>query len=87
MTDTTHRVCVLISRELRADLDKVVPAARLEEDLSADHIDVSEIVMAVEDLFEIAVTNERMEALRTVADVIALVDQPTTAAAAMQKAA
>lgn len=85
MTNTTHRVCVLISRELRVDLDKVVPTARLAEDLAADHLDVTDIVMSVEDLFEITVTDDRLEALRTVADVIALVEQPT--AAALRKAA
>lgn len=88
MTDTTHRVCVLISRELRVDLDKVMPAARLAEDLAADHLDVTDIVMSVEDLFEITVTNEQLEAVRTVADVIALVEQPPiAAAAAMSEAA
>ncbi len=86
MTDTTHRVCVLISRELRVDLNKVVPTARLAEDLAADHLDVTDIVMSVEDLFEITVTDDRLEELRTVADVIALVEQPT-AAAPLRKAA
>ena len=86
VTDTTHRVCVLISRDLRVDLDKVIPAARLAEDLAADHLDVTDIVMSVEDLFEFTVTDNQLEALRTVADVIALVDGPADDAAMRQAA-
>jgi acyl carrier protein len=85
LTNTTRRVCALISRELRVDPDKVVPAARLAEDLAADSLDVTDIIMSVEDLFEITVTDDRLEAARTVADIIAMVEQP--AVPAVRKAA
>jgi acyl carrier protein len=82
MEDTATRVRRVIAKELGVEIDKVVDAARIDRDLHADHIDVVTLVMELEDLFEVTVTDEAMEALRTVADVIAMVEQPAIARAA-----
>jgi acyl carrier protein len=81
MEDTATRVRRVIAKELCIEVDKVVDAARLTRDLHADHIDIVTIVMEVEDLLEVTVTDDAMEALRTVSDVIAMVDDAMAAAA------
>ncbi len=73
VSDTTRRLCVLVSRELRVDLDKVVPAASLIADLGADHIDVVGIAIDIEDEFGVALTDTQIERVETVADLLGLI--------------
>ena len=86
MTDIASRVRSVLARELGADLDQVTDQARLTTDLSADHIDIVNVTLELEDEFHVRVTDDDMEALEagTVADVVALITralQPTTAVA------
>ena len=49
------------------------PDANILEDLGADSLDVVEMVMAIEEAFEIEIGDEDAEAMRTVGDVEAYV--------------
>jgi acyl carrier protein len=77
MTDTTRRVCILVSRELRVDLDRVVPTASLTDDLGADLIDVESIILETEVEFDVDLSDVPTVRVATVADLIALVDGDT----------
>jgi acyl carrier protein len=46
-----------------------VPQARILDDLGADSLDVVELVMALEDSFDIVVPDEDVEQLQTLKDV------------------
>jgi acyl carrier protein len=50
--------------------DKVKPAADFANDLGADSLDVVEMVMALEDQFEIEIPDEDAEAIKTVEDAV-----------------
>lgn len=63
----------IVSDQLDLERDKVADDARLRDDLDADDLAVIEIVLAVEEHFEIDITDEQVEALGTVQDVIAVV--------------
>ncbi len=52
---------------------RIKPASRLVEDLGADSLDLVEIVMQVEEAFDIAIEDEAAERIRTVADLLAQV--------------
>lgn len=82
--DTARRVQLLVSRELRVDLDRVVATAKLQQDLAADHIDIIGLAMDVEDQFGIVLTDEDVERLNdgTVADLVAMVRGATAPAEA-----
>lgn len=82
MSDIAFRVRTMIAAELRVDVARVTDAARLGSDLAADHIDVVDLVMELEDRFEVTVTDDEMEAIATVADVIALAQRTAVARAA-----
>lgn len=82
LNDTPTRVRAMIAKELGVGIDRVVDTAELEKDLKADHIDVVGLVMELEDLFEVTVTDDQMEAARTVADLVALAAPPPPIAAA-----
>ena len=55
-------------------LRRVVPGARLVEDLGADSLDLVEIVFALEDQFGREISETEVEKVGTVADVVALIE-------------
>ncbi len=63
----------LMAEQLGVDLADMKPEANILDDLGADSLDVVEMVMAIEDAFDIEVPDEAAEAMRTVGDVEAYV--------------
>jgi acyl carrier protein len=63
------RVRELVSTQLGVELDEVVKDARILDDLGADSLDVVELVMALEETFDIVVPDEDVEAMHTIGDV------------------
>jgi len=72
---TEDRVRRLIVATFGVDAAKVTPAATLREDLGADSIDMVELVMAMEEDFSIAISDDATQAITTVSDAVALVDR------------
>jgi len=52
------------------DLDDVVPEASLIEDLGADSLTIVELVMSMEEIFDIEIDDDAAEGLVTVQDAI-----------------
>jgi acyl carrier protein len=63
------KVRSILAEQLGVDLTEVTPDARILDDLGADSLDVVEMVMSLEEAFDIEVPDEDVEELRTVADV------------------
>ena len=63
----------LMADQLGVDPGEMTPDANILEDLGADSLDVVEMVMAIEEAFDIEVSDEDAEAMRTVGDVEAYV--------------
>jgi len=59
----------ILAEQLGVDLSEVTPDARILDDLGADSLDVVEMVMSIEEAFDIEVPDQDVEDLRTVADV------------------
>lgn len=59
-----------ISMQLGVRLDDVKTGSRLCEDLGADSLDMVEVVMALEEDFDIQITNEAVEYIKTVRQMI-----------------
>lgn len=60
----------IIAEQLSVDKDKVVPAASFVDDLGADSLDLVELIMAMEEAFEIEIADEVAEKITTVQDAI-----------------
>lgn len=58
---------------LSVDASQVVPDARFKEDLDADSLDLVEMVMALEEEFNIEVPEEEVEKIKTVGEAFALI--------------
>ena len=59
----------LVAEQLGVDRDQVTPQASILDDLGADSLDVVELVMAIEENFDIEIPDEAIEAMRTIGDV------------------
>ncbi|MBA3611344.1 MAG: acyl carrier protein [Nitrospirales bacterium] len=65
-----ERVKKIIVEQLGVEEDDVVPEAKFVEDLGADSLDTVELVMALEEEFEIEIPDEDAEKIQTVAAAI-----------------
>lgn len=65
-----ERVQQLIVRELNVKESEVTENASFDGDLKADSLDIVELVMALEDEFQITITDEEAEKIRTVGDAV-----------------
>merc|ERR1719197_840734 len=60
----------IIAEQLGVDADKVVPNASFTEDLGADSLDAVELIMAIEEAFDIEIPDEEAEKMTTPADCV-----------------
>lgn len=69
-----EKIKKMIVDELGVSEDKVVLEARLSEDLGIDSIDAVEIVMFIEDEYDVQVSDEEAFGLKTVQDLVTYVE-------------
>ena len=72
--DTRSRVVKIVVELLGISPSKVTPASRFSEDLGADSLDIVELVMAVEEDFEVEIPDETAADFKTVGDVVRWID-------------
>ena len=60
----------IIVEQLSVDKEKVVPGASFVDDLGADSLDLVELIMAMEEEFDVEIPDEDAEKIATVQDAI-----------------
>ena len=71
MQDIFERMQKIIAEQFSVDLDTVTEETSFEEDLGADSVDLVELVMAMEEEFEIdEIPEEDLLTLKTVGDCV-----------------
>ena len=65
----------IIAEQLSVDKAKVVPSASFVDDLGADSLDLVELIMAMEEKFDIEIPDEDAEKIVTVKDAVDYVDK------------
>ncbi len=63
------RIKALVAEQLRADEGKITLETTFDE-LDADSLDVVELIMALEDEFDIEIPDEDAEKIKTVGDAV-----------------
>lgn len=65
----------IIAEVLNVDASEVMPGTTFSEDLGADSLDLYQIILGVEDAFDIEIPQEEAEKIVTVADAIDLIQR------------
>jgi len=78
---TFDRVKKVVVEQLDVSEDEVTPQASFVEDLGADSLDVVELVMGLEEEFDIEIPDEDAEKIATVQDAITYIDSKSGDAA------
>ena len=69
-----ERIKAMIKEELNVPEEKITMEAKLAEDLGADSIDAVELIMNIEDEFEVQVSDEEAQNIKTVGDIVKFVE-------------
>ena len=70
MSEVEEKVKKIIVEQLDVSGDDVVPTAAFVDDLGADSLDQVELIMAIEEEFDISIPDEDAEKIATVQDAI-----------------
>ena len=68
------KVVQILADQLSVDPDKITMESLLEEDLDADSLDAIDIVMSIEDEFEVEVPDEGIANMKSVADIVNFIE-------------
>ena len=68
-------VKAVVVEQLNVNEGEVKPESKFIDDLGADSLDVVELVMALEEKFEIEIPDEDAEKIATVGDVVAYIEK------------
>ena len=70
-----QKVKDIIVEQLGVNADQVTPEAKFIEDLGADSLDTVELVMEIEDAFDLSIPEDAAEKIQTVGDAISYIEK------------
>jgi len=68
------KVKELISEQLDVKADDITEASNIQDDLGADSLDVVDLVMALEDEFDVEIPEDQVENIKTVGDIVKFIE-------------
>ena len=75
MSDIAEKVKAIIVDNLGVDAREVVAEASFTNDLGADSLDTVELIMEFEKEFDVQIPDDKAEAIATVGDAIAFIEE------------
>ncbi|MFA5657820.1 MAG: acyl carrier protein [Oscillospiraceae bacterium] len=69
------KVRAIIVDQLDVDEDKVKVEASITDDLGADSLDAVDLVMSLEEEFDIEIPDEQVENFKTVGDIVKFIEE------------
>lgn len=75
MATTLERVQAIVVDRLGVEADQVVESAEFIGDLDADSLDLVEVIMAMEQEFDLEIKDEDAEKIRSVGDAVRYIDE------------
>ena len=79
-----HIVVDTLVSEFELTREKIVPTARLREDLGLDSLDGVDLIVALEKALQVQIPETDARQMRTVADIFTFIDKAIAALAAAQ---
>lgn len=68
------KVKELIAEQLDVKADDITETSNIQDDLGADSLDVVDLVMALEDEFDVEIPEDRVENIKTVGDIVKFIE-------------
>ena len=72
-----EKIKAILANQFDVDAETVTAETNIMEDLGADSLDVVDMLMSLEDEFDVEIPDEEIEKMRTVADVVAYIEEHT----------
>ena len=69
-----EKVKAILAEQFDVDENKITADTDLQEDLGADSLDVVDLLMSIEDEFDVEVPDEEIENIKTVGDIVKYVE-------------
>lgn len=74
INEVKEKVIDIISNQLGIEPDAITPEASVIDDLGADSLDVVELVMALEEEFDVEIPDEEAEKIKSVGDIFSYME-------------
>lgn len=69
-----EKVKAILADQLEYDEDKITMESSLVDDLDADSLDVVDLIMSLEEEFDIEIPDEEIEEIKTVGDLVKYIE-------------
>lgn len=69
-----EKVKSIVADQLDVEEEKVTAEASITEDLGADSLDVVDLVMSIEEEFDIEIPDEAVENIKTIGDIVSYIE-------------
>lgn len=69
------KIKAILIDQLDADEDDVTMEALIGDDLGADSLDIADIVMSIEEEFDIEVPDDQLQNIKTVGDIVKYIEE------------
>ena len=69
-----EKIKVILAEQFDVEEDSLKNDTDLQDDLGADSLDVVDLLMSIEDEFEIEIPDEEIENIRTVGDLVSYIE-------------
>ncbi len=70
-----ERIKEILADQLDSDIDAMTMESDIANDLGADSLDVVELLMAIEDEFDVEIPDEEIENIKTIGDLVAYIEK------------
>ena len=70
-----NKVKEVVAEQLGVDINDLKPETSLKDDLSADSLDLFQIIMSLEEEFSIEIPTEDTESINTIGDIEAYLEK------------
>jgi len=70
-----EKVCSIVSEQLSVEAGEVKSDSNFQNDMGADSLDTVELVMALEEAFDIEIPDEAAEGIATVGDAVKFIEE------------
>ncbi len=72
-----EKVKVILADQFDIEEDTLTPETNLQDDLGADSLDVVDLLMSIEDEFEVEIPDEEIDNIRTLGQLVAYIEANT----------